>query len=344
VNVYESILVPLDGTAFGEHALPVAVEVARRTGATLHLVHVHTPGSAWTPLEGMMPGSSAGRPVTQVEDRAYLEEVLEGLRREVQIKGDVRVLEGPIGRSVAEGAQAAGVDLIVMSTHGRTGLSRLWHHDVAGYLTRHLSVPVLAVPMHEEDPAAATAPSTTLSRVVVPLGGKLHNTGVLEEVATFCRALSGSVTLVRVVEPPMEIGYTLLGQDAHVNPYLQEDLDEEARGALNEAVTLLRSRNVPVELAVARGGNPAEAILEFARGLPGGAADVIAMETHGLGTVRHLFAPSVVEAVLHGSSVPVLLHHADAAAESELAYEDNIRARMGWARPSEAHHLTPPLA
>lgn len=342
--MYESILVPLDGTAFGEQALPVAVEVARRTGAVLHLVHVHTPGSAWTPLEGMMPGSSSTRPVTQVEDRAYLEGVLEGLRRDVQIQGDVRVLEGPVGRSVAEGAQQAAVDLIVMSTHGRTGLSRLWHHDVAGYLTRHLSVPVLTVPVHEEDPTRATAPSTALSRVVVPLGGKMHNTGILEEVAGFARAMGGSVILVRVVEPPMEVGYTLLGQDAHVNPYLLEDLDDEARRYLEEAAALLRGRGLQVEVAIAHGGNPAEAILEFARNVPGGAADVIALETHGLGTVRHLFAPGVVESVVHGALVPVLLHHADASAEAELAYEDNIRSKMGWSRPSEAHHLTPPLA
>jgi len=51
-----------------------------------------------------------------------------------------------------------------------------------------------------------------------------------------------------------------------------------------------------------------------------------------------------VETVVHESTVPVLLHHADATAESELAYEDNIRSRMGWSRPSDAHHLSPPLA
>jgi nucleotide-binding universal stress UspA family protein len=338
--MYRSVLVPLDGTSFGEQALPVALEVARRTGATLHLVHVHTPGSAWTPLEGMMPGASTMRPVTQAEDRQYLEATLAVLGGETPVQGDVRVLEGPVGRSVAEGAQAAEVDLVVMSTHGRTGLSRLWHHDVAGYLTRHLSVPILAVPVRDD---ARSARVPALRHVLVPLGGRPQNAGVLDNVGQFCQAFGGRATVLRVVDPPMEVGYTLLGQDAHLNHYLLEDLDDAARGYLAEASARLAAMGVPIEMAVVHGANSADAILEYARtGIEGG-ADVIAMETHGLGTVRHLFSDSVVEAVLHGADVPILLHHADAAAEAEYAYEDNIRSGMGWSRHHEVT-VAPPMA
>lgn len=335
--MYRSILVPLDGTPFGEQALPVAVEVARRTGAALHLVHAHTPGSAWTPLEGMMPGASATRPVSQAEDQQYLDGLLETLRRDTQVTADVRVLEGPVGRSVAESAQAAGVDLVVMATHGRTGLSRLWHHDVAGYLTRHLSVPVVAVPVHEGE--VVSARTRELRRVLVPLGGRPQNSEVLENVAAFCKALGGQATVLRVVEPPVEVGYTLLGQDGHVNHYLLEDLDLSARQYLEEAAGRLRAHGLSVDLAVTHGANPAEAILEFARE---GRHDVIAVGTHGLGTVRHLFSSSVVESVVNGADVPVLLQH-EQGTGTEGAYEDRIRSGMGW-HHQEAPAPAPPMA
>jgi nucleotide-binding universal stress UspA family protein len=319
--MYRSILVPLDGTPFGEHALPVAVEVARRTGGVLHLVHAHSPGTSWTRLEGMMPAASSTRPVTQPEDQQYLEGVLDSLR---DVTGDARVLEGPVGRSVAESARAAGVDLVVMATHGRTGLRRLWHHDVAGYLTRHLNVPVLAVPAPEGS-RAADGPRE-LRRVLVPLGGRPQNSEVLENVAAFCRALGGQATVLRVVEPPVEVGYTLLGQDGHVNHYLLEDLDTSARQYLEEAAGRLRAHGLVVDLAVAHGANPAEAILEFARER---GHDVIAVGTHGLGTVRHLFSSSVVEAVVNAAEVPVLLQH-EQGSGTEDDYEDRIRGGMGW--------------
>ena len=316
--MYRSILVPLDGTAFGEQALPLARALAKRTGSSLHLVHVHTPGAASSPIEGAAPGRSGPRPVSQVEDRAYLDRVLGRLAAQGTAPGDAQVLDGPIGRSIAESAHSAGVDLVVMSTHGRTGLGRLWHHDVAGYLTRHLTAPILAVPVVDASPAPASV--TELRQVVVPLAGRPRNAITVDEVATFCEATGAAATLLRVIDPPMEVGYTLLGQDAHVNHYLLEDLDDEARREMESAAAELRARGVAVEVAVAHGFNTPDAIVSFARE---SGADVIVMETHGLGTVRHLFASSVAEDVVHGSHVPVLLHHPTGAARE---YADSARS------------------
>jgi nucleotide-binding universal stress UspA family protein len=334
--MYRSILIPLDGTPFGEQALPVAREVARRSGATLHLVHVHSPGTAWTPLEGMMPGAVAARPVSEVADHAYLEALRTGLMGDGGIQADIRVLEGPVGRSVAESARAAEVDLVVMSTHARTGMSRLWHHDVAGYLTRNLHVPVLAVPVHE--PAAP--PPASLGRMLVPLGGRPQNAEVLDNVAAFCGAFAGEATLLRVVEPPTEVGYTLLGQEGHVNHYLLQDLEASARDYLEETAARLRAQGLSVQVAVTAGASVADAILEFAAA---GGFDVIAVGTHGLGTVRHLFASSVVEGVVAEARIPVLLQH-EQGTGMEGAYEDRIRSGMGWHAAPEAPLAAPPLA
>src|SRR5438477_9932902 len=76
--MYRSILVPLDGSPFGEHALPLALTIARRSGATLHVAHVHTP---LTMAEGeslFLSEHSLDFKVRERE-RGYLEKVVQRL-------------------------------------------------------------------------------------------------------------------------------------------------------------------------------------------------------------------------------------------------------------------------
>lgn len=330
--MFRSILVPLDGTDFGEAALPLAVAVARRTGGALHLVHMHAAGGgAWSALEGLTPGVSTARPASREQDRAYLERTLAAVR-ERGVPGDVRLLEGPVGRSVAEWARDARVDLVVLATHARAGLDRLWHHDVIGHLSRHLSVPLLAVP-------DASGAVIRLEHVLAPTSAAVEDGA--DAVIGFCAAVGARLTLLRVVEPPMEVGYTLLGQDAHVNPYLQEDMDDAARRSLGEVAERARAAGVAVEVRVAHGANVPEAILQQAHDA---GADLIALQTHGLGTLRHVLTSSTAEAVLHGATVPVLLSHREAEVEQQQAYQAGIGDRMGWRRAAPLRPAAPPAA
>src|SRR5262249_42499567 len=134
--MYRSILVPLDGSTFGEHALPAALSIARRAGASVKVVHAHAPVFA----NGLMSTYTLD---TQERDyaRSYLGEVILRLRKATKVPVSSALLEGPVADTLAAHVTAAGADLVVMTTHGRGPLSRFWLGSVADELLRRLTVP-----------------------------------------------------------------------------------------------------------------------------------------------------------------------------------------------------------
>ena len=93
--MYRSILVPLDGSGPSEHALPIAATIARASGATLHLTHVHVPAAK----HGANAGSSTagGGP----RDHAYLETIAERLAAEPDLKLVKTILDGQAADALA---------------------------------------------------------------------------------------------------------------------------------------------------------------------------------------------------------------------------------------------------
>lgn len=329
-----SILVPLDGSAFGEHALPLALALARRTSATLSLVHVHVPEGAGAALEALPFFGAPARDVGVERERAYLDAVVARVAARGQAPVTAALVDGPVARTLAERAREAGVGLVVLATHARTGMSRLWHRGVAAYLTRHLSVPIVLVHAPDGDAAPDLAAEPRLEHVLLPLGGAAYSEGVLEHAAALGEAAGARFTLLRVVAPPYEIGYTLLGQDGHVNPFQLENRRREALEYLEGIAGRLRARGLRVACDVVAGGDAAQTIAEYVE--RSGDVGLVAMETHGLGGAAHLLSPGVVETLVHDTRVPVLVHHAPPAPVAEAAAEED--AHMGW----PAHH--PPSA
>src|SRR5689334_8227151 len=125
--MYHSILVPLDGSPLSEGALPLAHDLACRTSAALHLMHVHIPSIA--PLyTAKLPLSDTWQDERACEsERAYLEVLAGRLRRESDISVDATLLAGTIADSVADLIAAhvreQHIDLVIMTTHGRGGLA-----------------------------------------------------------------------------------------------------------------------------------------------------------------------------------------------------------------------------
>ena len=332
--MYRSILVPLDGTAFGEHALPLALAAARRTGASLKLVHVHVPEGAWGALEGVPLMGVSLHELGVKRDREYLDALVARLAG-AGVEVSAQVLEGSIGRTLAETAREGRVELVVMSTHAHSGLERLWHRGVAAYLTRALTLPILMV--HAGDQPPALEADVAVRHVLVPLGGATYSEGVLEHAAALGSAFGARFRLLRVVAPPVEVGYTLLGQDGHVNHFQLDERREEALRYLENVAAALRDHGLEVSVDVAASANAAQCIDDYveAAAEAGDPVDLIAMETHGLGGAAHLFTPSVVEEVAHGTRVPVLVHHA-APAPAAARDETDDAPHMGW----PDHHPT----
>src|SRR5438067_2069235 len=118
--MFHSLLVPVDGSPFAEHALPLAMTIARRAEASLQVVQVHTP---------LAPGYAEGVPVfaDSLEDemrgreRSYLDTLAQRLTRDWTGRVSSALLDDgqPVADALHDHASKTGVDLIVMSTHGR---------------------------------------------------------------------------------------------------------------------------------------------------------------------------------------------------------------------------------
>ncbi len=143
----QHILVPIDFSPCSEAAFDFAVDLARRLGARLTLLHVIH----------VMPLGVAGGEATL--PYAYLAEIeqdaqqaLTGYQeraREAGVSAETRVVHGIPPQSIVEIAQDAHADLIVMGTHGRTGLQHILLGSVAERVLRQAPCPVLTVRQHE---------------------------------------------------------------------------------------------------------------------------------------------------------------------------------------------------
>jgi nucleotide-binding universal stress UspA family protein len=159
--VYGKILVPLDGSKLAEVVLPYAQELARRFDSEVTLIQVVAPLSrrvAETVPVGLEP-TGAGAAVgveaasealkAEREDaRIYLEGVVGRLKAQ-EIKVQAEVVEGVAGDAIVDYAHGHGMDLIAMSTHGRSGLRRLVFGSVADQVLRRAGTPVLLIRSQE---------------------------------------------------------------------------------------------------------------------------------------------------------------------------------------------------
>jgi nucleotide-binding universal stress UspA family protein len=132
----KTVLLPVDGSSCSEAAIPLAKDMASSTGARLVLMTV---------------GNLAETATMAQEERGELLALLDRTAKEFDLTGDRRI---EMGGDAAEGiltvADEEDADLIVMSTHGRSGLSELTHGSVAGGVVRDGRKPVLLVRPKDE--------------------------------------------------------------------------------------------------------------------------------------------------------------------------------------------------
>lgn len=138
---FQTFLVPHDFSDDAEAALGTAVELARRLGARLHLLHVYQ-----QPVDVLSPYGVAIPPNVGPELRAAAERRLQKIAARISgVPTEVHVAEGPPAPVIAEQARLLAADLLVMGTHGRTGLRHLLLGSVAERTMRTARCPVLTV-------------------------------------------------------------------------------------------------------------------------------------------------------------------------------------------------------
>ncbi len=295
--MYRSILVPLDGSSFGEQALPLAAEIARRSGAVLQLAHVH---EAVITCEGLSPLFEVGGHEVRARERSYLEKVAAQLRTGAA-SAQVTLLEGPaIADSLWEHARESQADLVVMTTHGRGPLSRMWLGSVADELVRRLPMPLLL--LHPREATTDSSQGPALRRVLIALDGSPEAEAILGPATTLGRLWEAVYTLIRVVVPTPVVGLDLTGYAAGGLDLPQTDRGQhEAQTYLERVAQGLRQEGLQVATRVAVHRHPAIAVLE-----EGNAAELIALDTRGEGGIKRMLLGSVADKVLRGAVTPVL--------------------------------------
>jgi nucleotide-binding universal stress UspA family protein len=309
-TMYRSILVPLDGSTFGEHAVPWGATMARRSGAKLTLAHVHEPASILYG-EGAVVLSDELDVHTRAQKKLYLDQVV-GRLYGGDLSVETPMLEGGVVEAIREHVKKGKIDLVVMSTHGRGPMGRFWLGSAADKLVRQLNVPILLI-----HPAAATpnlAEEVEFKHVLIPLDGSELAEGILDPATALGELMQADYTLLRVVQPvhptlPYTEGLSIAqmaGEILDRIETLQGEVRKEAQDYLTKVAEKLRARSVGVRTRVAMDEHAAVAILHEAAT---SSAGLIAIETHGRGGLARLVLGSVADKVLRGSTVPVLVHH-----------------------------------
>jgi len=141
-----TILVPLDGSVFAEQALPLAQQLALASNATLLLVAAVPPiGDMGLALAGVEPmWMLADSYATDAREKAYLSAIAQRLQAIGITAHTCCVWDAPAQAILHTGTEE-GTDLVVMTTHGRTGVQRLWLGSVAHKVLHAANVPVLLV-------------------------------------------------------------------------------------------------------------------------------------------------------------------------------------------------------
>lgn len=285
IPAYRSILIPLDGSTRAESALPAARAIAKRTGALLHLARVHTPSFTHVGAEFAPPNWNDS---VRDGEREYLRRLAKVIFDEDGTRTECALLDGPIAKALVDHVKDVSADVIVLATHGRTGLSRAWLGSTADWLVRFAPLPAILVRAAEE-----AASEYSLRRVLVALDGSAPSELILPEIVRLTSGAEIQVTLLTVIAPTVDSGDDTLDAMLDVKTHL---------ASLATRLHQLQP-GLTVETEVVVDDLAGTAIIERATAM---SADVVAMSTRGRGASRFLVG-SVADHVLRRFSGALLL-------------------------------------
>jgi nucleotide-binding universal stress UspA family protein len=227
---------------------------------------------------------------------------------------------GPVGDVLQGYARRNDVDLIVISTHGRSGISRLSLGSVTDSLIRHTTIPVLVV----KPPTSYLNPQVieAFKRIVVPLDGSMLAEQILPRVLALAKLEEAEITLLNVLIPQSYAQREIVDPNL---PWWDKDI-AHAQTYLFRVAGRLRRNGVAVTTDIVIGENVASAIGDFAGRER---ADLIAIATHGRGGLARMLRGSVADAVMHSSRLSMLVFKPDNVVEKEASPSANqVRADL----------------
>jgi nucleotide-binding universal stress UspA family protein len=344
MEMQKQIIVPLDGSRLAEHALPHAVALAGATGSGLTLLQVVPITPATTPIIWGVPVGSIGPDYHEAlvaSAQGYLQSIAQEIGRE-GLTPQSEVLTGEAAEAIiTHTEQQPEAAMIVMSTRGRSGLSRWVFGSVAEKVLEAAPVPLALIrpaelPADEDGvetsalvpPGLGGIPAIPRYRtVLVPLDGSARAEAALEHASALAVATGASILLVSVMPLPYNVvlpplptaapagdpsddeATLLLPPRQSIQKAFQELYEREKlalTGYLASAarhIGYLGKAEIVVRTRILEG----DAGSEILRASREEGADLIVMSTRGEGGPARLWPGSVAMKVVREAALPVLL-------------------------------------
>jgi len=306
--MYQRLLVPLDGSELAEVVFPYAKELAGRLNPEVILLYVCSPAlHEFVPMHRAYIERAAGI-IKRQSKEAQKSTGVQPKAKPVKVRGDL--IEGHSAEEIIRYADENAIDLILMATHGRSGIRHWAMGNVADKVLRTSKVPVWLVRAGVPDETPYDQwPSKT---ILVPLDGSELAESVLPHVETLAKQRTTEpldVSLLRVCEPPATPFYytpELSGVSLNWGDYMEQAVakdKEMAQEYLAGIEKRLKDSNINAQSEVLM-GKAGDAIVDYASKNP---FNVIVMATHGRSGLRRWVYGSTTESVLVGVSSPILL-------------------------------------
>ncbi|GHO91605.1 universal stress protein UspA [Reticulibacter mediterranei] len=338
--MFQRIIVPLDGSSRAERAIPVAANLARASQGSIVFLRVVIPAHSIgfygaEPAVGIVPTTLE---TNIAEADGYLTSVATIFRdylKDIQIETEVET--GAAASTILSAARWEHGDLIVLCSHGDTGLKRWLFNSIALQTARKSPMPVLIVNEHGE--AHPLENLTHPLNIMVPLDGSTLAETVLTSVMQLMTALKPTgqnrLHLLRVVDIPVVNG-SMRGH-AQLDPIIREKACTRAKAYLDTIVKRLQEEaqgktQLEITTSITVSPDVAGTIIRRAEESQ---CDMIAIATHGRGGLMRMLMGSVTERILGYTRLPLfivrpqepIVEHSEAA--DPMADEQELPSWVG---------------
>ena len=296
---FKHIVLTSDLSENSEAALPFAIALAKQSDGTIHLFHAFENETSEALRAGILVGASAWLSSVRKQRERDLIAIVSSIQTTHGVKATLTCTHGHPAEESVKFAKNINANLIVLSTHGRTGLPHLFLGSTAEKIARLSSVPVLTVRPGESVPSGREFRS-----ILVATDFSKNAEAAIPFAVTLAKQGRAKIILTHVVENSAYLNEPTWseGVGPDVEQWTQTLKAEGEKKLAAAAATLATQNSISVE-TVLKIGRPDEEICAAAKQYD---ADLIVMATHGYTGISHLAFGSVAEHVLRSSTVPVL--------------------------------------
>ena len=299
----DHILVPLDGSDVAERILPHIAFLAKGLACPVTLLHIVDSAIFSHVPETVLDAQVA---LLIEQEKAEAQKYLRHQQQWLEQRGVVAASEtvtGPPAATIAAVANARAASLIAMSTHGRSGIDRLFPGSVAGNVLQTATSPLLLY--HPREYPADT--EAQLEHIILPLDGSPFSEEAVPVAIDIAKRLSVPVTVIRAL-PTSALAFSdpfAMGAGDYAAMIL-EGITDTATAYLKDKVAELRSAGVKASHTLLLQGDVAGQIIDLVARTR---SPLTVMSTHGRSGVGRLLLGSVADRVVRTSRTPVLLVH-----------------------------------